>query len=235
VEVRGVNPPGEGWTAGNASVRGRVVIAVGIVIGTLLGISWWAFADEQPSHGSNLVINGGLFIDGSGPVEPSPTGSASGDSPSPSPSPSPSQPQPRPQPLPATRDDPAPPAKAAGPTAARTTAAPPANVAVRARYATRPGGVWTVGYVADIDVSNVSGAAQTFAVRLDFPAGVSVTSQVWNATADARTGVVTFRGGPVAPGQHVVFGFVAEKTQAATDPRQFEPKSCTVNGAACTR
>jgi hypothetical protein len=94
--------------------------------------------------------------------------------------------------------------------------------------------VWNVGYVADITVTNASAGPVAFEVRLDLPPGVDVSNQVWNASVDRRTGPVTFRGGPVAPGQRIIFGFVADKNPALTDPRQFEPRSCTVNGLPCS-
>jgi hypothetical protein len=112
-----------------------------------------------------------------------------------------------------------------------STAAPPVVLSLTARYVTRT--AWTDGYVADLFVTNPASVAQSFAVQLDLPRYVSLTNQVWNATADGAFGTVTFRGGPVAAGKTLQFGFVANKSSYIQDARQLTPTGCSVNGNVC--
>jgi hypothetical protein len=56
---------------------------------------------------------------------------------------------------------------------------------------------------------------------------------VWNATADGFYGTVTLRGGPVAAGQTLQFGFVGNKSSNVRDTKQLTPTGCSVNGNIC--
>jgi Cellulose binding domain len=223
--------PPERWTGTGSRIRGRAVIMLGIAIGLVFGLAWWGLAVRQPRHRSPLSV---------GPVVLPQINASAGSAPGPAET---ADVVASPPPLPADAASPTPSTPPPQPAAMATTARPPAadpppvpaRVALTARYVTRPGAVWNVGYVADITVTNTSAAPVAFEVKLDLPPGVDVSDQIWNASVDRRTGLVTFQGGPVAPGQRIVFGFVADKSPALTDPGQFEPASCTVNGSACAR
>jgi hypothetical protein len=213
-----------------------VLISAGIAIGLLFGVAWWVIADRQPGRRTvsaapsrdALAFQTPLPVASSAPAG-SPALTADPVA-SPPPLPAPSGSEPPPAPLPGSHRPPGP-GRPQAPSGTRPAEAKAPPVKVTARYATRT--VWDNGFVADVVVVNVSAEPQPFAVRLTMPPGVKVTNQVWNATADGGTGPVTFRGEPLAPGQRVTFGFVADKDPALTDRRRFEPTSCTVNGHAC--
>ncbi|MGC9671004.1 cellulose binding domain-containing protein [Planosporangium sp. 12N6] len=221
---------------------GRALLASGIAMGVLLGAAWWAvsYGDTRRQPVTMLAPPSRPVLPAppSRPVLPAPPTDAT-------PTPSPvgtAEVLPVPPPLPVTpTGTPATPSPAPTPRAPavpsrrppRTRPVPPPSP-ILAHYATRRGGVWDVGYVADVRVTNTSDRPQAFEVRLTLPVGVRVTGQVWNATADRRAGTVTFRGGPLAPGGEIVFGFVADKNPYLTAPAQYEPYECTVNDADCT-
>jgi hypothetical protein len=127
-------------------------------------------------------------------------------------------------------------------TAKPTTAAPPAApvppttdsprpppLLVTANYVTRTD--WGDGFVADIDVRNVSSQPQTWVVDLRYPSyDIRITDGPWNATVERIGSTFRFRATWVLkPGEIVQFGFVAAKYRYSSST----PTSCAVNGSAC--
>lgn len=91
---------------------------------------------------------------------------------------------------------------------------------------------WAEGFVASVEVANATGRAQSWEVRLSFPATVTVPEgSAWNARQSGEEGTIVFTGGPVPAGATQTFGFQAEK--AAQNRKDFEPTACTVNGLEC--
>ncbi|MFI7541695.1 cellulose binding domain-containing protein [Actinoplanes sp. NPDC049599] len=133
-------------------------------------------------------------------------------SPSPSPSPSRTTAAPKPTTKPAPR---------------KTTPPAPAN-AFTGTYAT--GGSWERGFIGAVTVTNKSGPARTWTVRISYPdnAGVRL-GNVWNATLDRQGNTFVLTGGPLAPGAATTLGFEASKQVRD----RIQPTSCTVDGTPC--
>jgi hypothetical protein len=115
------------------------------------------------------------------------------------------------------------------PTSTSTSAGPTSVPAVlRATYTA--GASSDTGFVGGVTVTNGSGTPQswTVTVRYDRSAGVRIT-QAWNATPTREDDAYVFRGGPLAPGATVDFGF--EATKRTRGP--IRPAACTVNQTAC--
>jgi len=110
----------------------------------------------------------------------------------------------------------------------RTTSPPPPAAAFTARYTS--GGSWNRGFIGTLAVTNKTGPARDWTVRLRFDpdAGVRL-GNVWNAraTRDGDTFVLT--GGPLAPGATASLGFEASKQVRD----RIQPSGCTVDGAPC--
>lgn len=219
------------WAGDGARIIGRAVIAGGIAMGLMFGLGWWLLADRLTGRGpaNELALPRSGQPAQALPLPLPSSAAASPDVPAP----------PLPSPSPSTAPPPAP-APASG---APTWTTPPGRsilpvrpvVVLTAQYVTTS--AWDTGYIGKITVNNVSGDLQYYDVRVQLPAGVSVTD-AWSNTATSSSvsnsgGAVTFRGGPVNPRGSVVVGFQARKDPALTRPRQFEPTSCTVNGNAC--
>lgn len=158
------------------------------------------------------------------PALPSPSPSLSS-APSPSPSLSPSR-SASASPSP-SRTSAAPRKTTIKPSPRKTTPSAPA-AAFTGRYTN--GASWDRGFIGAISVTNKTGPARTWTVRLTFDndAGVRL-GNVWNAklTRDGNTFVLT--GGPLAPGAQAMTGFEASKQVRG----RINPTSCTVDGAAC--
>jgi hypothetical protein len=113
--------------------------------------------------------------------------------------------------------------------APRRTTSPPAPAAsFTAAY--RTGRSWDRGFIAGVEITNKSGPARTWTVKLSYDpdAGVRV-GNTWNAqlSRDGNTFVLT--GGPLAPGATAMLGFEASKQVRGG----IQPTSCTVDGAPC--
>jgi hypothetical protein len=102
-------------------------------------------------------------------------------------------------------------------------------------YTLLPGRVWNDGFQAEIMITNGAATAQSWQVRLQYPANVTpyVTSWMdgYPAPAVEVTGqTVTFTGTAAVPaGRTVNLRFEFKKSAG-----DFDPVSCTVNGRACT-
>jgi hypothetical protein len=102
-------------------------------------------------------------------------------------------------------------------------------------YSLLPGRVWNDGFQAEIMITNGSAAAQSWQVRLQYPANVTQYRTSWMdgypAPAVEVTGqTVTFTGTATIPaGRTVNLRFEFKKSAG-----DFDPVSCTVNGRVCT-
>jgi len=113
--------------------------------------------------------------------------------------------------------------------APRRTTSPPAPAAsFTAAYGT--GRSWDRGFIAGVQITNKSGPARTWTVKVSYnpDAGVRI-GNTWNAqlSRDGNTFVLT--GGPLAPGATAMLGFEASKQVRGG----IQPTSCTVDGAPC--
>ena len=150
----------------------------------------------------------------------SPSASPSVTSPSASPSPSPSPSRSRSAtPTVAARK----PTKTATP---RRTTAPPAAFTGQYRLAS----TWDRGFIAGITVTNKSGPARDWTIRLSYAeeAGVRL-GNVWNARQSREGDSFVLTGGPLAPGASIMVGFQASKQVRS----QIRVASCTVDGTPC--
>ena len=174
------------------------------------------------------------------PPHPARIPAAVGELPTPAPSPSISEGVPEPSatasptPTPSPSRTPgkataAPPAAPIPPTTATTTLGP-APLLVTAHYVTRTD--WGDGFVADIDVQNVSSQPQSWSVDLRYStADVRITDGPWNASVERSGTTFRFRSTWVLkPGETVQFGFVAAKYKYSSST----PVSCAVNARACS-
>jgi cellulose binding protein with CBM2 domain len=188
-------------------------------------VSWVAVRAVGPAEPerSPLMVQPPVAL-AAGDPSPTPSPSASS-SPSPSPSLSPSR-SASASPSP-SRTSATPRTTTIKPKPRKTTPAPPA-AAFTGRYAT--GGSWDRGFIGAISVTNKTGPARTWTVRLTFDDDAGVRfGNVWNAklTRDGDTFVLT--GGPLAPGAQAMTGFEASKQVRG----RIQPTSCTVDGATC--
>ena len=110
----------------------------------------------------------------------------------------------------------------------RKTSPPPPAAAFTGRYSV--GGSWDRGFIGGVTVTNKTGPARDWTVRISFDpdAGVRL-GNVWNARVarDGDTFVLT--GGPLAPGTSISAGFQASKQVRGA----VQPSGCTVDGAPC--
>ncbi|MGW4946775.1 cellulose binding domain-containing protein [Actinoplanes sp. NPDC004185] len=111
----------------------------------------------------------------------------------------------------------------------RTTASPPAPAASFAA-AYRTGRSWDRGFIAGVEITNKSGPARTWTVKVSFDpdAGVRV-GNTWNAQLSRDGNTFVFTGGPLAPGATAMLGFEASKQVRGG----IQPTSCTADGAPC--
>jgi hypothetical protein len=114
------------------------------------------------------------------------------------------------------------------PTPRRTTPPPTPATAFSGRYTT--GASWDRGFIGNVDVTNKTGPARTWTVRLTFDpsAGVGV-GNTWNAQLSRQGNTFVFTGGPLAPGSKVSLGFEASKQVRG----KIQAATCTVDGAPC--
>jgi hypothetical protein len=112
------------------------------------------------------------------------------------------------------------------PTTPRTTAA--ATPAFTGSYTA--GGGWDRGFIGAVTVTNKTGPARGWTVRITYDSrhGVRV-GNVWNARLDRQGNTFVFTGGPVGPGASATFGFEASKQVRGS----IQPTACTVDGASC--
>jgi cytoskeletal protein RodZ len=89
---------------------------------------------------------------------------------------------------------------------------------------------WERGFIAAVTVTNKSGPARGWTVKVTFAArdGVRV-GNVWNARVDRQGDTFVFTGGPLAPGASATLGFEASKQVRD----RIQPSACTVDGASC--
>lgn len=106
------------------------------------------------------------------------------------------------------------------------TPAPPA--AFSGRYTA--GTSWDQGFIGGVEVTNKSGTARTWTVKLTFAsnAGVGV-SNTWNAQLNRQGNTFVFTGGQLAPGTKISMGFEATKQVRG----KIQPATCTIDGAPC--
>jgi hypothetical protein len=92
------------------------------------------------------------------------------------------------------------------------------------------GGSWERGFIGAVQVTNKSGPARGWTVRITFAdrAGVRV-GNTWNARVDRQGNTFVFTGEPLAPGATTTLGFQASKQVRG----KIEPTACTVDGASC--
>ena len=92
------------------------------------------------------------------------------------------------------------------------------------------GASWDRGFIGAVTVTNKSGPARNWTVRVTFEAkdGVRV-GNVWNARVDRQGDTFVFTGGPLAAGASVSLGFEASKQVRG----RIQPSGCTVDGAPC--
>jgi cellulase/cellobiase CelA1 len=92
------------------------------------------------------------------------------------------------------------------------------------------GGSWDRGFIGAVTVTNKSGPARTWTVKITYPASARVrVGNVWNASVDRQGDTFVFTGGPLAPGATATFGFEASKQVRD----RIQPAGCTVDGASC--
>ena len=134
--------------------------------------------------------------------------------------------------------------RSASPSASkRRTSKPSATKPKRPRKATPPpspaatftgtysaGGSWERGFIGAVQVTNKSGPARRWTVKITFAdrAGVRV-GNTWNARVDRQGNTFVFTGEPLAPGASTTLGFQASKQVRG----KIEPTACTVDGASC--
>jgi cellulase/cellobiase CelA1 len=89
---------------------------------------------------------------------------------------------------------------------------------------------WDRGFIGVVTVTNKTGPARGWTVRITFPgkAGVRV-GNTWNARVDRQGDTFAFTGGPLAPGATATLGFEASKQVRG----QIQPSGCTVDGTSC--
>ncbi|WP_147434597.1 cellulose binding domain-containing protein [Micromonospora musae] len=218
------------WIVVFAGVVVMVVLLV-IVLGTYRGRS-------------DAEVPRGLEVGAPMPTPPwlsaSPTGSASADStggtrsPSSSPSSSPtlsstpSAPASPPSPSSVLPGSPSVPASPRVSTAPPAPPAPPAQPELTGRY--RVTSTFSGGFIAEVQVSNESGAGQEWQVRLGFSGGRVTTAWVVNAPQGRlreNDDIYTYSGGAdLAPGQSARLMFHVERAET-------RPAECAVNGVTC--
>ncbi|MEU4678273.1 cellulose binding domain-containing protein [Micromonospora sp. NPDC023737] len=107
-------------------------------------------------------------------------------------------------------------------------AAPPAPATVTGRY--RVNSTFSGGFIGEVRVSNVSGSAQGWEVRLEFSGGRVTRAWVMNAVQGEPSeddNPYTYRSGvDLAPGASARLMFVAEGADT-------HPVACSVNGVTC--
>ncbi|WP_203753461.1 cellulose binding domain-containing protein [Catellatospora bangladeshensis] len=209
------------------SRRAPVVIAV-VTTGLLLsGAAAWALAKPAPNAPTVALPEilastpGAGFVDGFGVVTPSPTHLASL---------APAQPPASPTATSGASASAGP--SPAVPSPSRTTvgappgAPPPGGAPVAGVY---DADTWPGGYVVSVQVRNTGSEPLQWTVRIQLPAGATVTGD-WEADRATQDGwwVFTPDRGPLAPGATYVFGFIGQRGSGA----DFKV-TCTVNGTVC--
>jgi len=116
------------------------------------------------------------------------------------------------------------------PTPRRTTSPPIPAAAVSGLYTV--GASWDRGFIGSVEVTNKSGTARTWTVKLTFDpsAGVGI-GNTWNAQLSRQGNTFVFTGGQLAPGSKVSMGFEASKQVSG----KIQPATCTIDGAPCQR
>ena len=106
------------------------------------------------------------------------------------------------------------------------TPAPPA--AFSGRYTM--GASWDRGFIGGVEVTNKSGTARTWTVKLTYDpsAGVGV-GNTWNAQFSRQGNTFVFTGDHLAPGSKISMGFEASKQVRG----KIQPATCTIDGAPC--
>ena len=126
---------------------------------------------------------------------------------------------------------PKPPGKATTKPAPRRTTPPPTPAAAVSGLFT-VGASWDRGFIGSVEVTNKSGTARTWTVKLTFDpsAGVGI-GNTWNAQLSRQGNTFVFTGGQLAPGSKISMGFEASKQVRG----KIQPATCTIDGAPCQR
>ena len=92
------------------------------------------------------------------------------------------------------------------------------------------GASWDRGFIGGVEVTNKSGPARTWTVKLTFDPSARVgVGNTWNAQISRQGNTFVFTGGQLAPGGTVILGFEASKQVRG----KIQPATCTVDGAPC--
>ncbi|WP_212839534.1 cellulose binding domain-containing protein [Catellatospora sp. IY07-71] len=228
VEEPAVEEPGVEDDPQRPSRRAPVVIAI-VTTGLLLsGAAAWALAKPAPTKPTVALPDvlastpGAGFVDGFGVVTPSPTQLASV-----------APAQPPASPTATSGASPLASPSVAAPSPSRATvgapppgAPPPGGSSVAAVY---DADTWPGGYVVSVQVRNTGSEPLQWTVRIQLPAGTTVSGD-WEADRATQDGgwVFTPDRGPLAPGATYVFGFIGQRGSSADFT-----VTCTVNGTAC--
>ena len=118
--------------------------------------------------------------------------------------------------------------KATKPAPPRTTTPPAPVASFAAQY--RVAGDWDRGFVAAIEVTNKTGPARTWTLKVTYAAEDGVRlGNTWNAQVSRQGNTFVLTGGPLAPGATVSVGYEASKQVRS----RVEPSSCAVDGVRC--
>lgn len=194
--------------------RWRFLVAIGGIV-VLAFVSMAAVAALFPQRGSQAVAG----PETSNPFPHLPGDPTGGTSPSGGPTPDPGQ-------TPAS-------------TPPRGSASRPPNAPsgqLSGAYTVLPNAVWETGFQAQVAITNNTGSAQSWQVRLVYPASVTryVTSWVDGSPgprAEVSGQTVIFSGTATVPiGRTIGLKFQFDRTKGG----DFSPIECSVNGRACT-
>ena len=220
---RAKGPPLPGKHSTTLPLRRYSFIAAAATLLIVL-VSWVAVRAVGPAEADQRTP---LMVQPTVPL----TGTSEPPSSAPSPSASPSTTSASPSPSPSRSRSATPTAAARTPTKTvtprKTTAAPtPTSFAAQYRLAS----TWDRGFIAGVTVTNKSGPARAWTIRLSYAeeAGVRL-GNVWNAQQSREGDTFVLTGGPLAPGASIMVGFQASKQVKS----QIKVASCTVDGAPC--
>lgn len=111
----------------------------------------------------------------------------------------------------------------------QTTTPPPAPAAAfTGRYV--PGMTWDRGFIGSVEVTNQTGPARTWTVKLTYDSSAGVRlGNTWNAQVIRQGDTFVFTGGPLTPGASITLGFEASKQVSGG----IRPTACAVDGVPC--
>jgi hypothetical protein len=186
-------------------------------------VSWAAVQAAGPAQSDNRVP---LMVQPTMPLGVAAPLSSPSATPSPSLRPSSTSPSPKASRTPSK--SPAKPTEKATTKPVRTTSPPAPAASFAAQY--RVAADWDQGFVTAIDVTNKTGPARTWTLKVTYPAEAGVRlGNTWNAQVSRQGNTFVLTGGPLAPGATVSVGYEASKQVRS----RVEPSSCTVDGVSC--